>query len=154
MFEWLGENLWAVWLFLAIVLAAAESMNGDFYLLMVAVGALAGMTVALFLPGVILVQVIVAVVVALLTVFLLRPTLMKRVRNAPGYRSSLDKVLGAEGRTRTEVSAAGGEVLINGDVWSARPYEPDTVIPAGVAVDVYERDGVTVLVQPQRRELT
>ncbi|WP_026927932.1 NfeD family protein [Granulicoccus phenolivorans] len=153
MFDWLGANPWALWLFLSVALAVAESMNGDFFLLMVAVGALAGMVVAIFLPGVVLIQVLVAIVVALLTVFLLRPTLMKRVRNSPGYRSSLDKILGAEGRTRTEITAAGGEVLINGDVWSARPYEPDAVIPAGVLVDVYERDGVTLLVQPQRREL-
>ncbi len=51
MFDWLGANPWALWLFLSVALAVAESMNGDFFLLMVAVGALAGMVVAIFLPG-------------------------------------------------------------------------------------------------------
>ena len=41
--DWLQENAWAAWLALALVLGVAEMFSLDLVLLMLAVGALAGM---------------------------------------------------------------------------------------------------------------
>ena len=63
MLEWIQENLWLVWLVLAGGLAVSEMLTLDMTLLMLAGGALAGAGVALVFPGLLWVQVLVAVVV-------------------------------------------------------------------------------------------
>ena len=83
MLEWLSANWWAVWLVAAVLLAVSEALTLDFTLLMLAAGALAGAGTALLFPGLLLVQVVVAVAVAFSLLFLLRPTLLAASRCAP-----------------------------------------------------------------------
>lgn len=151
-FEWLAQNPWVVWLLLAGGLAVSEMATLDMTLLMLSVGALAGVAVAVFLPGLIWVQIVVAVLVALACLTLVRPSMLKRLHRGVGFRSSVDKVLGARGMTTREVTASGGEVKINGEAWSARSYDGEP-IASGVEVDVFEIDGVTVVVHPTHRAL-
>ena len=47
---WFGQNPWAAWGVLALLLAVAELLTLDLTLLMLAAGALAGGVVALFFP--------------------------------------------------------------------------------------------------------
>ena len=148
MWEWLSDNWWAAWLVAAAVLALTESLTLDFTLLMLAAGALAGAGIALLFPGMILVQVIVAVAVAFALLFLLRPTLLERVRTAPGYRSALQRMVGSTGQATTAITGSSGEVKVNGEVWRARSFG-DVEIEAGVSVEIFEVDGVTVVVYPK-----
>lgn len=148
MAEWLGENWWAIWLIVAALLAVSESFTLDFTLLMLAAGALAGVGAALLFPGLVLVQVLIAVAVAFALLFLLRPTLLDKVRSAPGYRSSLQRMVGSTGRALTAISGDAGEVKVNGDVWQARSLN-DIAIEAGAPVEIYEVDGTTVIVYPK-----
>ena len=148
MAQWLGENWWAIWLIVAALLAVSESFTLDFTLLMLAVGALAGVGAALLFPGLVLVQVLIAVAVAFALLFLLRPTLLEKVRSAPGYRSSLQRMVGSTGRALTAISGDAGEVKVNGDVWQARSLN-DIAIEAGAPVEIYEVDGTTVIVYPK-----
>lgn len=148
MWEWLSGNWWAIWLIVAALLAVAESFSLDFTLLMLASGALAGAAAAAIFPGLILLHVIVAVVVAFLMLFLLRPTLLERVRSAPGYRSSLQRMVGSTGRAMTAITDGAGEVKVNGDVWQARTLDGATIEP-GTPVEIYEVDGTTVVVYPK-----
>jgi membrane protein implicated in regulation of membrane protease activity len=152
--EWLQENLWAVWLMLAMVLGASEMLTLELTLLMLASGAVAGMVTSFIFPGLFVVQVLVAVLVAVLMLFILRPTLLRRVRNAPGYRSALQKMVGSEGVAMAEITANSGEVKVNGETWSARAYDPDRVIKAGERVEIFEVDGVTALVHPHHESLS
>lgn len=147
--EWLQQNLWAAWLALALILGASEMLTLELTLLMLASGALAGMVTSLILPGAIVIQILVAVIVSVLMLFVLRPTLLRKVRSAPGYRSALEKLVGSEGIATAEITGAGGEVKINGETWSARAYDPDRIIAAGERVEVFEIDGVTALVHPR-----
>lgn len=144
---WLAGNVWSIWLGAGFVLAAAEMLTMDFTLLMLAIGAGAGAVTAAIVPGAYVIQAIVAAVVAFLSLALLRPMLLQRVRDAPGYRNSIDTLVGSQGVTRGEVTARGGHVLVNGDTWSARTVDEHTLIPDGAIVDVYEVDGTTVVVQ-------
>ena len=154
MVRWFGENLWAIWGALALVLASAEMLTLDLTLLMLASGALAGGLVALVLPGAVLAQVLVALAVAMAMLVFLRPTLLERVRRAPGYRSSLSKLVGSEGTATATITRNSGEVKVNGELWSARMVPGVEAVAAGEAVEVYEVDGATLVVYPVHRELT
>lgn len=152
MLEWLQENWWVLWLVAAGGLAVSEMLTLDLTLLMLAGGALAGGVTALLFPGLLWLHVAVAVVMAVALLGLLRPQMLKRLQRGPGYRSSMDKVVGSSGRTVSEVTASGGDVKINGEVWSARSYDGEP-IAAGVEVEVFEIEGVTALVYPRHKPL-
>lgn len=146
--EWITRHLWVGWGVLAAVLATLELLTLDLTLLMLASGALAGGVTALVFPGLWWLQVLVAVVVAFLTLFVLRPTLLEKVRNAPGYRSSTDSLMGSSGKATAEITGTGGEVKVDGQLWSARAFDPQMRIEVGQDIEVYDRDGVTLLVYP------
>ncbi|MFT3861617.1 NfeD family protein [Micropruina sp.] len=146
--EWLSANWWAVWLIAATLLAVCESLTLDFTLLMLAAGALAGAGAAALFPGLVLVHVALAVVVAFALLLLLRPTLLAKVRNAPGYRSALQRLVGSTGQALTAIDGGSGEVKVAGEVWRARSFN-DEPIDAGTAVEIFEVDGTTVVVYPK-----
>jgi membrane protein implicated in regulation of membrane protease activity len=149
--QWLAENAWIVWLVGAGILAATETATLDFTLLMLASGALAGAGVAVFFPGLLWLQIVVALVVAVAMLFLLRPTLLVKIRSQPGYRSSIDKMIGANGVAVTDISTGAGEVKVNGEAWTARAVEG--VITAGTEIEVYQIDGAVAVVYPRHQAL-
>ena len=150
-FAWLGQNLWAAWGLLALLLAAAELLTFDLTLLMLAAGALAGGFVALLFPPLLWLQVIVALATAVATLFLLRPTLLEKARRAPGYRSSLDKLTGSVGEVTSRITANSGEVKLDGQIWQARSYDEAIVIEVSERIEVLELDGITLIVYPVAR---
>ena len=150
---WVRDNLWAGWGLAALGLAAAELLTLDLTLLMLAVGAAAGGVTALVFPGLIWLQLVVAIVTAVATLFLLRPTLLEKVRKAPGYRSSLDTLVGARGTATTQITGVTGEVKVDGQIWQARSFDPDLAIREGDQIEVFGLDGVTLTVYPTDRQL-
>ena len=84
---------------------------------------------------------------------LLRPTLIDRVRSMPGYRSSTAKMVGSSGVAVSQIDRAGGEIKVDGQSWSARPYASDLVIDAGTEIEVYEIDGAIAVVYPKHDAL-
>ncbi len=152
MWEWLSNNLWSVWLALGAGLALTELATLDFTLLMLAAGAVAGGVTALVFPGLLWLQIAVAVVVAILMLALLRPTLLEKIRRMPGYRSSIDKLVGSTGVVVAEITGTTGEVKLAGEVWTARSVD-GTPIAVGEQIEVYQVDGATVVVYPRHRAL-
>ena len=51
MVEWVGDNLWALWLTLAVVFAVVEVFILDLVFLMLAVGAAAAVVAVVSVPG-------------------------------------------------------------------------------------------------------
>jgi membrane protein implicated in regulation of membrane protease activity len=151
--DWLGENSWAIWLSLAFLLAIAEIMSLDLVLIMLAVGALAGAGIAVLAPSVWWLQILVAAGVSITMLLLLRPTLLAKVRSMPGYRSSADKMVGSSGVAISQIDKSGGEIKVDGQSWSARPYSSDVVIEQGTEIEVYEIDGVIAVVYPKYGQL-
>ncbi len=147
--DWLGDNAWAIWLSLAFLLGVAEIMSLDLVLIMLAAGALAGAGTAVLAPGLWWLQILVAAVVSVGMLLLLRPTLMRRVRNMPGYRSSAAKMVGSTGVAVSQIDRSGGEIKVDGQSWTARPYSTDIVIEQGTEVEVYEIDGAIAVVYPK-----
>lgn len=151
--DWFGKNLWAVWSVLALGLACAEMLTLDLTLLMLASGAAAGALTALVLPGAVALQIIVAAVVSVLTLFVLRPTLLAKMRRAPGYRSGVQKLVGSTGIVTATLADGLAEVNVDGQIWRARALQPGSVLRLGDPVEVYEVDGVTLVVYPADRQI-
>lgn len=146
--EWFATHAWAFWGVTALGLAAAELLTLDLTLLMLAAGAAAGGGAALIFPGLWWLQVVVAIAVAILTLVVLRPTLLNKVRNAPGYRSSLESLVGSSGIATAQVTGSVGEVKVQGQVWDARAFDPGMIVAPGQDVEVYGLDGITLIVYP------
>lgn len=149
--QWLAANAWVVWLIAAVGLGVAETATLDFTLLMLASGALAGMATALMFPGLWWLQIVVALVVAVAMLLLLRPTLLAKIGSAPGYRSSLEKMVGSAGVAVTEITTETGEAKVSGESWTARAVEG--TIPAGTEIEVYQIDGAVAVVYPRHQAL-
>jgi membrane protein implicated in regulation of membrane protease activity len=151
--DWLGDNPWALWLTLAVLLGVAEILSLDFVLIMIAVGAVAGAVVGAIVPELWFLQILVAAGVSVGMLLVARPTLMKRVHQLPGYRSSTDKMVGSSGLATTDITSGGGEIKVDGQTWTARVYTPDTVITKGTEIEVYAIDGAIAVVYPKYGEL-
>jgi membrane protein implicated in regulation of membrane protease activity len=149
--QWVAENIWLVWLVLAGVLAVTEAFTLDFTLLMLATGALAGAASAALFPGMFWLQIAIALAVAVAMLALLRPTLLQRVRSAPGYRSSMDKMIGSVGVATAQITTKGGEAKVNGESWTVRSVEG--VIDEGAEIEVYQIDGAVAVVYPRHQAL-
>ena len=133
-------------------LSIAETV-ADLVLIMLAVGALAGAAVAVVAPTLWWLQILVAAGISVMMLLLLRPTLLAKVRNMPGYRSSADKMVGSSGVAISQIDKSGGEIKVDGQSWSARPYSSDVVIEQGTEIEVYEIDGVIAVVYPKHGQL-
>jgi membrane protein implicated in regulation of membrane protease activity len=151
--DWLGDHAWALWMSIAFLLAVAEIVSLDLVLIMLAVGALAGGIVAVVAPDLWWLQVLTAAGVSVGMMALLRPSLLARVRSMPGYRSSTAKMVGSSGVALSQIDRSGGEIKVDGQSWSARPYSVDVVIDAGTDIEVYEIDGAIAVVYPKYGQL-
>jgi membrane protein implicated in regulation of membrane protease activity len=151
--DWMGDNSWAIWLSLAFLLGIAEIMSLDLVLIMLAVGALGGAVVALAAPSLWWLQILVATGISISMLLLLRPTLLAKVRSMPGYRSSTAKMVGSSGVAVSQIDKSGGEIKVDGQSWTARPYSSDVVIEQGTEIEVYEIDGAIAVVYPKHGHL-
>jgi membrane protein implicated in regulation of membrane protease activity len=146
--EWFQEHAWQAWLGLAIGLGVAEMFGLDLILIMLAVGALAGMvTAALDAP--VAVQFLVAAGTSVAMLALVRPNLAKRLHHGPELQLGHGKLVGRQGVVTEAISSlAPGRVKLAGEVWTAEPYDETLTIEAGETVEVYEIRGATAYVHP------
>lgn len=146
--EWLGENAWAAWLALAMVLGVAELFSLDLILVMLATGALAGaLTGAIGAPVVL--QILVAAGASVAMLGLVRPNLVKRLHTGPDLQLGHSKLVGREALVTEAVTTDNpGRVKLAGEIWSARPYDERMTIAAGETVEVLAMKGATVFVHP------
>ena len=151
--EWLGDNLWAGWLALAVALGAAELLSLDLILLMLAVGCIAGAITGVLGAAVIL-QVLVAGAASIAMLALVRPNLIKHLHSGPELQLGHGKVVGREALVTEDISShQPGRVKLAGEIWSARPYDDTLTIKAGETVEVLAMKGATVFVHPANASL-
>ena len=149
--EWFRDHMWETWLGLSLLLGVAEMFSLDLVLLMLATGGLAGMLTAL-LGGPLAAQVMVAVVTSAAMLFLVRPGVVKRLHAGPDLRLGPGKLVGMQGVSTSEISAlTPGRIKVDGESWSARPFDETLTIPAGETVDVLKIEGATAYVHPVPR---
>ena len=149
--DWLNENAWSAWLAVAAVLGVAEMFSLDLIMIMLAVGALAGMTLALIGAPVAL-QVALAAAVSVGMIALVRPSMAKRLHDGPTLTQGHDKLLGQRGTVTQEISGLQvGRIKLAGEVWTAAPYDESMSIAAGETVEVLQIRGATAYVHPVPR---
>jgi membrane protein implicated in regulation of membrane protease activity len=146
--DWLGDNQWAAWLALAAALGVAEMFSLDLVLIMLAVGALAGMLTGLA-GGALILQVLVAGAASVAMLALVRPGIVKRLHTGPELRLGHGKLVGQRGVVTEQITAMEpGRIRLAGEIWSAAPYDDHISIAPGETVEVFEIRGATAYVHP------
>jgi membrane protein implicated in regulation of membrane protease activity len=142
-------DVWLVWLLLAAALGAAELFTLSAALgLLGGAAAITAAAAALGLP--VPVQLLVFVAGAGTGIWLVRPVVLRHLHAEPTERFGVDALVGRTAHVVRDVSGQGGAVRIDGEEWTARPYDPYApVIPAGATVSVMAIRGATALVYPQ-----
>jgi membrane protein implicated in regulation of membrane protease activity len=144
--DWFRDHLWETWLMVAVALGVLELLSTNLILIMLAGGAVVGMVVAVVGgPGAL--QIVLALATAVGLLGLIRPNLIRQLHAGPTLRVGAEALIGQRALVIEELShATPGRVKIGGDVWSARPYDEDDQIEAGVSVDVVSIKGATAYV--------
>ncbi|BBX38742.1 hypothetical protein MSIM_01930 [Mycobacterium simiae] len=133
------------WLIFALALAGAEALTGDMFLLMLGGGALAAAGTAWLTDWPILVDGAVFLVVSVLLVVLVRPALRQRV-TPKSLPTGVEALEGKKAVVLGRVARDEGQVKLDGQVWTARPFNDDDVYEPGESVTVVHIDGATAVV--------
>jgi membrane protein implicated in regulation of membrane protease activity len=141
-------ELWLIWLVVAVLLGVAEAFS-----LTAALGVLGGaalVTSGLAAVGLPLaLQVVAFAVVSVFGVVLVRPVALRHMSQPQLERFGVDALVGKRAYVVREVTDRDGRVRIDGEEWTARPFDESLVIPVGAAVDVMRISGTTAFVYPR-----
>jgi len=138
---------WLIWVLVAAAFAAGEVMTLGFILGPVAIAA--ALTALVALAGVSAeVQVAVFTLTSIASLAIVRPIAQRHLRTPPRIRTGTDALVGAPAVVLERVHPGGGRVKIGGEVWTARPYDEDSVLEEGARVEVLKIEGATALVSP------
>jgi membrane protein implicated in regulation of membrane protease activity len=135
-----------VWLVAGILLAAAEMLTGDFTLLMLGAAGLVTAGVAGATQASVLIDAIVFGVSSLALLFLIRPILLRRFAVPHPTPTNVHALPGKTAKVVESVDADGGRVKIDGEVWSAKPFDPADQYAEGETVYVMKIDGAHAVV--------
>lgn len=135
-----------IWLIAALALAAAEALTGDMFLLMLGGGALAASGSSWLLGWPVWADGAVFLVVSVLLLVLVRPPLRRRLTPATGALTGVQALEGKNALVLDRVARDEGQVKLDGQVWTARPFNDGEVYEAGELVTVMHIDGATAVV--------
>jgi membrane protein implicated in regulation of membrane protease activity len=139
--------LWAIWLVVGVLLIIAEMATLTFYLLWLAIGALAAALVAILMPDAIVLQVFVGIVVALFLTFFTKP-ITRRMRSSIGFTDVIYQLEGQEGLVIGDIPLEGlGIVKVGNETWSAQSEVP---LSKGTPIIVVQ--SYNTILQVQKRE--
>jgi membrane protein implicated in regulation of membrane protease activity len=136
---------WVIWLIVAVAFGVGEVLTLSFFLAPFAIGALVAALLGAAGAGVVPAG-IAFLVVSTLALLTLRPVARRHLRTPAALRTNTAALTGRTATVLEEVSHAAGCVKLEGEVWTARPYDDDAVIEAGRRVHVIEIRGATALV--------
>jgi len=139
-------SLWLVWIIVACVATIIELHHGALYLLPFAIGAAIAAGISGLGLGVALSMV--AFLCGPVAAFVsLRPIARHHRHLPPRLRTGMAALVGSGGTVLEEITTESGSIrLDNGEVWTARPYDPDAVIGVGERAEVAAISGATALV--------
>lgn len=135
-----------IWLVFALGLAGAEALTGDMFLLMLSGGALAAAGSSWLLDLPVWADGAVFLIVSVLLLVLVRPTLRRRLTAGKGLPEPVRALEGKHALVLDRVSQHDGQVKLDGEIWTARPYNDDDVYEPGDSVTVMHIDGATAVV--------
>ncbi|BCI53806.1 membrane protein [Mycolicibacterium litorale] len=138
--------VWLIWLILAIVLAGAEALTGDMFLLMLSGGALAATGTSWLFDWPIWADGVVFLLVSVLLLGVVRPVLRRRFYSGTGLPEPAKALEGKKAVVLDRVAQHAGQVKLDGEVWTARPLDDHDVYEPGDQVTVMRIDGATAVV--------
>ena len=136
---------WVLWLIAAVVFGIGEVLTAGFFLAPFAIGAAVATAVSAAGAGAV-VSGLVFLAVSTIALVALRPIARRHIRLPAQLRTGTAALVGRQATVLEQVSEAGGCVRLDGEVWSARPFDEDDVIEPGTRVHVMEIRGATALV--------
>lgn len=148
MIDYISQNLWLFWTVITIVCLIMELSSGDFYVTCFAIGALVSVVAAVIgLPF--WLQVVVWAVCSVLSIWLIRPHLIKAIRHgADDRKSNADALLGQIGEVSQTIKAGDyGRVKLDGDDWKAEAPASTVDIEKGTKVKVIGRESIILRVE-------
>jgi len=139
-----GMAAWVVWTIVAAVCAGVEAITLTLVLGFVALAAALALLVAV-LGGPVIAQLLAFIIGSIALVGVARPIAASHLRR-PALTTGVDALIGRRALVISRVDAHSGQVKIDGEVWTARPYVDDEVLEAGTSAEVVKIQGATALV--------
>jgi membrane protein implicated in regulation of membrane protease activity len=135
-----------IWLIVALALAGAEVLTGHLFLLMLGGGALAAAGTSWLFGWPVWAEGLVFLIVSVLLVVGVRPALRRRLTAGTGLPEPMKELEGKSALVLDRVGRYEGQVKLDGQVWTARPYNETDVYEPGDHVTVVHIDGATAVV--------
>jgi len=135
-----------IWLIAAVVLAGAEVLTGDLFLLMLGGGALAAAGTNWLFDLPIWANGLVFLIVSVLLLVGVRPALRMRMTTGKGLPEPMKALEGKSALVIDRVARHEGQVKLDGQMWTARPLTEDDIYLPGDHVTVVHIDGATAVV--------
>ncbi len=151
MIEYISQNVWQIWIFLAILSLIIELSSGTFYIMCFAIGAAVSALVSA-LGGGFVAQILTFAIASAVCIFMVRPLVVKYL---PGHKyagrmSNADALIGRLGWVTETIIAGGyGRVAIDGDDWKAQSND-GMEIAKGEKVKVTDRDSIIITVEKEQ----
>jgi membrane protein implicated in regulation of membrane protease activity len=136
---------WAIWIVVAVALAAGEIFTLGFFLGPVALAAGLAALIAAVGGGVVF-QLVAFIAGSLASLLVLRPIAVRHLKTPKALRTGTAALVGARATVLERVDDLGGRVKIGGEVWTARAMFEGHVIEPGTRVEVGKIEGATALV--------
>ena len=148
MIDYLTTNFWLLWTLVCVVALILEVSSGTFYLMCFAIGAVGAVVVSLMGTPLWL-QVLVFSAISAVSVFCVRPLLVKFMHPVQKERlSNASALVGRQGVVIEPISAERpGYVRVDGDEWRAVTAD-GTMIERGVNVRIIAMNSIVVTVEP------
>jgi len=155
MAEFFTTYAWVLWVALILIFAVVEVTTVDFTFAMLAVGSAGGL-IAQLAGSPWWAQVVIAGVLALILIFLVRPTLHRALkRGGDPTPTNLEALLGLAGTVISPFVEGQGHVkLDNGETWTAKlsGLAAESTVATGQKIVVTGIVGATALIIPAERK--
>lgn len=135
-----------IWLISALVLAGAEALTGNMFLLMLGGGALAAAASDTLVDWPVWADGLVFLIVSVLLLVLVRPVLQRRLTPVDGVPMGIKALEGKRAMVLDRVAHDEGQIKLDGQLWTARPLNEHDVYEPGESVTVMHIDGATAVV--------
>jgi len=136
-----------LWIIIAITFLVIELLAGNFVMICFTIGSIIAIFTALIGLS-FTAQVVVFAICSSLSIFFLRPIVIKYFHKEKERKSNADAIIGRLGKVVEPIEKDGyGRVALDGDVWKAQTMNGNA-ISEGPPVKIIDRKSTIVIVEP------